>query len=242
MDKYVKSQHYLHELFGEIAVKELSTATRVTARWKSYDLLAITVPKRLKMSEFLSILEKMTPRLLVKRPEKQFFTVGWKYETPEMDFEVVLGNKENVLEGHVDRVNQKITLFYPPDLDSAGNPDFNDWVNKTLDKYARTHAAKFLLPEAHDVASKLNIKPKSFDISHGQKVLGRCNSRGEILLSRNLIYYPIELRRFVIAHELAHLTHMNHSKNFYELLNTYVDGKQVQLDMRLKHHKLPFLK
>lgn len=242
MAKYVISCTFRHERFGTVKVRTLKTATRITARWKSSDLLQFTIPPRVTPEDFREALETMEPNILKKRPLKTFFTPGWRYSTPEMDFTVSPGSKEDIFEGRINRAEQKTILYYPSNFNPEGDARFNEWVNKTLKRYAELHAGKILLPAALELAENMGVKPRSIDISYGMRVLGRCNSHKEILLSRNLVFYPVELRRLVIAHEFAHLTHLNHSGAFHALLNRYVGGQLAELNKRLNKHALPFLK
>lgn len=51
---------------------------------------------------------------------------------------------------------------------------------------------------------------------------GVCNRRSmTITLNYDLIEYPLECMDYVIIHELAHLTHFNHSKEFWQLVAKY---------------------
>ncbi len=51
---------------------------------------------------------------------------------------------------------------------------------------------------------------------------GVCNRRSmTITLNYDLIQYPLECMDYVIIHELAHLTHFNHSKEFWQLVAKY---------------------
>lgn len=47
---------------------------------------------------------------------------------------------------------------------------------------------------------------------------GSCSSKGTLSFSYRLVAYPEETIDAVIIHELAHLTHANHSKRFWDLV------------------------
>ena len=47
---------------------------------------------------------------------------------------------------------------------------------------------------------------------------------------------PVYVRRSVIAHEVAHIRHMNHSADFYTWLDTLYEGNRKAADQWLKMH------
>ena len=47
---------------------------------------------------------------------------------------------------------------------------------------------------------------------------GSCSSRGTLSFNYRLIFAPPKVLDYVVVHELCHLTHMNHSKDFWNMV------------------------
>ena len=47
---------------------------------------------------------------------------------------------------------------------------------------------------------------------------GSCSSRGTLSFNYRLIFAPPRVLDYVVVHELCHLTHMNHSKDFWNMV------------------------
>ena len=56
------------------------------------------------------------------------------------------------------------------------------------------------------------------------------------------MFLPEPLVRYIICHELAHLTHMNHSPEFHALVNTYTNGQEKVLEQQLKRFVWPIVR
>lgn len=83
--------------------------------------------------------------------------------------------------------------------------------------------AKEILPKKVQYYSALmGLKPNSVKITSAKKRFGSCSSKGGICFSYRLMLYPNDAIDYVVVHELAHLKHHNHSKQFYELVRQYI--------------------
>ena len=99
---------------------------------------------------------------------------------------------------------------------------------------AHERAARVLLPLAKSITQRLAVAPRHFEIGRGLRKLGHCTRDKVIQLSANLMFLPEELIELTICHELAHLTHMNHSPQFHALVDKYLGGRERELERRLK--------
>lgn len=57
---------------------------------------------------------------------------------------------------------------------------------------------------------------------------GSCSGRGTLSFNWRLILAPPEILDYVVVHELCHLTHMNHSKEFWDLVGSVIPDYKVR--------------
>jgi predicted metal-dependent hydrolase len=65
------------------------------------------------------------------------------------------------------------------------------------------------------------LKNPSLALHWMKKRWGSCDQKGMIKLNVELIKAPKPCIEYVMVHEICHLTHLNHSKDFYKLLDKY---------------------
>lgn len=105
-----------------------------------------------------------------------------------------------------------------------------------LNKWCRKQMKK-LFQERLDYNYTLfeeNIPYPNLRIREMKTRWGVCNrSNLTITLNSNLIKYDIEKLDYVIIHELSHLVHFNHSKEFWNLVNKYCPNyKRIRKELR----------
>ena len=67
----------------------------------------------------------------------------------------------------------------------------------------------------------INLHPSTIQIKNLKSKWGSCNSKGVIIINVKLIKAPKDVIDYVIIHELIHLKHMNHSKEFWDEVSKY---------------------
>lgn len=71
-------------------------------------------------------------------------------------------------------------------------------------------------------AKRMGVKPTRVQFRQMTRKWGSCSSRGSITLNEMLCYLPHRLVEYVVVHELAHLTELNHDPAFWALLGSYL--------------------
>ena len=109
-------------------------------------------------------------------------------------------------------------------------------IKRLLYKGYKTEASK-IFPEMLGLALKTHedqmFKPTGLVIRSMKSRWGSCSKKGLITLSTELIKLSDKYIEYVIIHELCHLKHHNHGKEYYRLLSElFPDWKQARKDLR----------
>ena len=81
--------------------------------------------------------------------------------------------------------------------------------------------AKQIIPvKVAHYANIMGLKYGRITITSAKTRFGSCSSKGNLSFSYLLMLYPNEAIDYVVVHELAHLLEMNHSKNFYQIVES----------------------
>jgi len=106
-------------------------------------------------------------------------------------------------------------------------------IVKCYDDFYKPYAKKYLIPRVEYFSNIMNLKYNEIKFRKMKSSWGSCSSLGVITLNTHLLKVSKELIDYVIVHELAHLTHMNHSKKFHSLVEIHIpDAKS--LNQKLK--------
>ncbi|MDD4159888.1 MAG: DUF45 domain-containing protein, partial [Synergistaceae bacterium] len=69
---------------------------------------------------------------------------------------------------------------------------------------------------------RIKVNPTSVNIKTVKSIWGSCSAKGSLTFSTKLALVAPELLEYVIAHELCHMHHMDHSANFWKELRSYI--------------------
>ena len=238
MAKYISgSGAFEHPQAGAVRFVVRKQARKFIARWKG-GVLHLTLPPLTTISDLERALESMMPRIMATRPSCALYELG-----QEMKFELfsvkIAGVKSYDDRCTLHRVGQNRFEIRVDESVNMDEPESVEAVARMMKSLARYLAPSVLLPRAQYIAEEIGVKPNKWKLASGRKTLGRCDSRGVISLSVVLVFMPEELRDYVICHELAHLTEMNHSADFHKVCDRYCGGRESELERRLKAFRIP---
>jgi predicted metal-dependent hydrolase len=87
-----------------------------------------------------------------------------------------------------------------------------------LQGWLKRAAYERLAPRLLQLADDLNYSVARVSIRCQRTRWGSCSTRGTVSLNCSLLFLTLEVVRYLFVHELAHTKHMNHSANFWRLV------------------------
>lgn len=84
--------------------------------------------------------------------------------------------------------------------------------------WLQEQARKILAWRFSRMSRRQGLLANRFALSNARTQWGSCTRSGHIRLNWRLIQSPLSLIDYVAAHELAHLVHLNHSAEFWDLV------------------------
>ena len=153
---------------------------------------------------------------------------------------------------------QAVTVTVPGTLSLDRAKEFvgsrQAWIQKHLQRIQQQEESQPVLPElsadeldrAADALlvrlerfSRLYDLPYSRAVFRCQKTLwGSCSGQNNISLNINIAFLPDHLQDYILLHELCHIRHKNHSKDFWAQLNIYCRGRAKELAKEIKNHRM----
>lgn len=92
---------------------------------------------------------------------------------------------------------------------------------KAVFKFMQKQARGTLTERVNFFAQQMNLYPKTLSIRGQRTRWGSCSSAGKVNLNWKLMAALPEVIDYVVVHELAHLRYMNHSTQFWNLVEQF---------------------
>lgn len=240
----LKNYEILDAELGKIAINLSKRARRVSFRGENGAITAI-VPLNYRVNlehlqrlinENRAALKRLLSRS-VSRHDSSMLHDSKRIEIVEGT--LLLKADNNIGRGRVRSFKEQdcITFsFHPDDLESSTfRQGFARYIMRTL----TTQYGATLRQMVAEQSSRWGIKPQGVRIGRGQRILGHCSRGGIITISAFVLLLPHHLRQYIINHELAHLTHFNHSPAFHALCNEYCQGNEATWSRELRNFHFP---
>ncbi len=199
---------------GAFAVRVSARARRLTARVHVGGRVEIVVPVGVKARAVHDFVQRFTPWIDRKVAAMRCFAepaasvparIDFSYTAERFEVEwQTAPRRELSLEG-------SRLMVRAPDTEQA-RLKLKEWLKQA--------AQERLAPPLFQLARDLNYSVERVVIRCQRTRWGSCSTRGTVSLNCSLVFLRPEVVRYLFIHELAHTKHMNHSPNFWRLVQS----------------------
>lgn len=105
-----------------------------------------------------------------------------------------------------------------------------------LRRWLESEAHRLMAQDLADYCAAAGVPLPQLRLTRAGRRWGSCSTKGIVRVNWRLVMAPDFVRRSVVAHEVAHLVHFDHSPAFHALLDELFDGAIAAADAWLKAH------
>ncbi len=136
-------------------------------------------------------------------------------------------------------VRVRAPYYMPDDAIERFVTEHEAWIKEAvrkqkerLERYPEpdTAEAELLKKKAQEIlpskveyfSAKTGLNPSAVKITSAKTRFGSCSEKNAISFSYILMRYPDDVIDYVVLHEIAHIKHHNHSKAFWEYIESFM--------------------
>jgi len=168
---------------------------------------------------------------LSKNPQKKWQS-GQVFKWNGGPYELVF-SPSSTKKPHIRFMEKSFEYFFPLNWQELEKVDFQEKLHTSFLYFFKLKASEVLDAKVDHWAKEMQLFPRSVSYRNQKARWGSCSSEGKVNLNWKLAVFNSEIQDYVIIHELAHLKHQDHSKNFWNLVENFApDRKQTSKELQ----------
>lgn len=112
-------------------------------------------------------------------------------------------------------------------IEVAGRPEH---LRRRLTDWLKAQARREISSRAHAKAAEISQRVGRISIRDTRSRWGSCGANGSLNFSWRLVLAPEHVLDYVVAHEIAHLVHRDHGKQFWALTDQLTERMEESRD------------
>lgn len=157
------------------------------------------------------------------------FITGGKVPFLGEHYPMVLKEEETVKNVKFSLDNDTFSVSY-----NKNNCSYESFM-EGLKKFYKFNAVKIIDPIFDEWCHKTKLYPNKITYRTAKTRWGSCSGKNDISINYNLLQFERKCIEYVVLHELCHIEHKNHSRQFWNLLSFYMnDYKSVEKRLKEK--------
>lgn len=228
-----------YDEIGEVSFQRHPRAKYLSIKIQPFSPVRVVVPMHATMKQADSFLKKNIDWVKKKRQSAE------KEEKKRTVFDEntsfrTRGHRLKIGAKKTDKISIKIyngviQIWYPNDM-AVRHPDIQSAIRHALVEAWRIEAKELIPQRVTYYAQKHGFSFQRIFIKNIKSRWGSCSAQNNLNFSLHLMRLPDHLIDYVVLHELCHTIEKNHSKNYWNLLESICPkAKQFRKELRDYH-------
>lgn len=112
-------------------------------------------------------------------------------------------------------------------------------IKETLHYWYLEKGIEVITEKVNYYAKEMNVSYKKINLKKVSSIWGSCSPSNCLSFNRKLVMAPHEVVNYVVIHEVAHMSHRNHGRHFWNLVESFDSQyKNHRKWLKLNHHLL----
>lgn len=95
-------------------------------------------------------------------------------------------------------------------------------VKTNIDTFYKEHTKRLVEQIVEEQSFIMGVKPLSIKFRKAKKRWGSCSYKNELSFNTSLAQLPLECITYIVIHELSHIDHKHHQKDFWRCVEEYM--------------------
>ncbi|UCZ53466.1 M48 family metallopeptidase [Bacillus shivajii] len=184
----------------------------------------VTAPQKIDESQLESVLYKKAPwilqkwndcREIVDPPAPKEFVSGEKFSYLGRNYRLKVRKHDELKKSKLVFWQGKFLADIPA---SYSDEERIEELKQLFKTWYKQHGESKLKERLDMYAGKLNVAPTKFALKEQKMRWGTCTSDNVIYLNWRIVMAPVPIIDYLLVHELTHIKHPNHSRDFWNCL------------------------
>ena len=143
-------------------------------------------------------------------------------QLPETIFIKAAGKEIRVVYEKLEIDKLLLRVHNPATIMISGALNDRYHVFKLLEQHFKNHAYGFLQKRLSQMSEQTGLIYNRLTVRAQKTRWGSCSAKKNINLNYRLLFVDIQLLDYILLHELVHTVHLNHSRNFWRLVEQFM--------------------
>ena len=99
-----------------------------------------------------------------------------------------------------------------------------------IDRFYKKEAQSYIPAHVEHWADKMRLWPAAIRFRKTKRQWGSCSAKNVLSFNTMMMKLPQDVIQYIIVHELAHIKHKHHQKDFWQLVQSYVPAYRLHVN------------